>query len=151
MRAKDLIPVPNILAMRRALAFSPHPDDSEVGAGATLARLIEQGTEVHWVVATDGAVGVAFVFGFGYGMYLSTDWALAVDVLPATGHAAKDMGLWAISQTLSQTIANIIGGVLLLILIRRVGLGSAYRALYLVTFLYFVAGSFLVLRVRSTG
>lgn len=95
-------------------------------------------------------LGVAFVFGFGYGMYLSTDWALAVDVLPATGHAAKDMGLWAISQTLSQMIANIIGGVLLLILISRVGLGSAYRALYLVTFFYFVAGSFLVLRVRNT-
>lgn len=57
MRAKDLIPVPNIMEMRRVLAFSPHPDDNEVGAGATLARLIEQGAEVHWVVATDGAVG----------------------------------------------------------------------------------------------
>jgi len=43
--------------MRRVLAIAPHPDDNEVGAGATLARLIRLGARVDWVVATDGAVG----------------------------------------------------------------------------------------------
>lgn len=57
MRAQDLVPIPDILAMRRVVAFSPHPDDNEIGAGATLARLIELGADVHWVVATDGAMG----------------------------------------------------------------------------------------------
>lgn len=57
MQAKDLIPIPDILSMRTVVAFSPHPDDNEVGAGATLARLIQTGATVHWAVATDGSVG----------------------------------------------------------------------------------------------
>jgi LmbE family N-acetylglucosaminyl deacetylase len=57
MDAKDLLPIPNLLAMRRVLAFAPHPDDVELGAGGTLARLIREGAEVHWVVATDGSMG----------------------------------------------------------------------------------------------
>ena len=55
--AKDLLPIPNLMAMRRVLATAPHPDDNEVGAGATLAKLIGLGARVDWVVATDGAVG----------------------------------------------------------------------------------------------
>jgi LmbE family N-acetylglucosaminyl deacetylase len=57
MRAQDMLPIPDVLAMRRVVAFAPHPDDNEIGAGATLAQLIECGAEVHWVVASDGAVG----------------------------------------------------------------------------------------------
>lgn len=57
MAAKDLVPIPDILAMRRVVAFSPHPDDNEIGAAGTLARLIEMGARVTWVVASDGAMG----------------------------------------------------------------------------------------------
>ncbi len=57
MTAKDLVPVPDILSMRRVVAFSPHPDDNEIGAAGTLARLIEMGAQVTWVVASDGAMG----------------------------------------------------------------------------------------------
>ena len=57
MAAKDLVPVPDILSMRRVIAFSPHPDDNEIGAAGTLARLIEMGAQVTWVVASDGAMG----------------------------------------------------------------------------------------------
>lgn len=92
---------------------------------------------------------LAGLFGLGYGTYLSTDWALAVDVLPAGRDAAKDMGLWSISQTLSQTIATLIAGALLAILVTRIGLADAYRVLYLVTFIYFLMGSLLIFRVRS--
>jgi MFS family permease len=92
---------------------------------------------------------LAFVFGVGYGTYLSTDWALAVDVLPASRDAAKDMGLWSISQTLSQTVATLIAGGLLALLVAGSGLATAYRVLYLVTFVYFLVGSLLVARVKS--
>lgn len=92
---------------------------------------------------------LAFVFGVGYGTYLSTDWALAVDVLPASRDAAKDMGLWSISQTLSQTVATLIAGGLLAVLVSGSGLATSYRVLYLVTFVYFVVGSLLVSRVKS--
>jgi MFS family permease len=94
-------------------------------------------------------LALAFVFGVGYGMYLSTDWALAVDVLPPTDNAAKDMGLWSISQTLSQTVATLVGGLLLAVFTVRLGLVNAYRALYLLTFVYFLLGSVLIVRVRG--
>jgi MFS family permease len=92
---------------------------------------------------------LAAVFGLGYGTYMSCDWALAVDVLPPTDNAAKDMGLWSISQTLSQTIANVFGGILLIVLGSHLGLAGSYRGLYLLSFIYFLLGSVLVFRVRS--
>lgn len=91
----------------------------------------------------------ALIFGLGYGTYLSTDWALAVDVLPAKDKdAAKDMGLWSISQTLAQTIATAVAGVFLTVVVSRFGNALAYRALFVITFAYFLVGSLLVLRVR---
>jgi ABC-type sugar transport system permease subunit len=53
------------------------------------------------------AVGV--VYGLGYGAYNSVDNALWVDVLPDKDNAAaKDMGLWQISNVLPQCIAPVI-------------------------------------------
>jgi MFS family permease len=94
-------------------------------------------------------LALAAVFGLGYGTYISCDWALAVDVLPPTDNAAKDMGLWSISQTLSQTIATVLGGLLLVVLARHFGLSGSYRGLYLLSFIYFLLGSVLIFRVRS--
>jgi MFS family permease len=90
----------------------------------------------------------AAIFGLGYGTYLSTDWALAVDVLPPTNNAAKDMGLWSISQTVAQTIATALAGLFLALVVIHWGNVLAYRALFVITFVYFVCGSFLVLKVR---
>ncbi|MCY0878183.1 MAG: MFS transporter [Firmicutes bacterium] len=92
---------------------------------------------------------LALIFGLGYGTYLSTDWALAVDVLPPTGTAAKDMGLWAISLSVAQTIATAIAGLFLALTVARWGNPLAYRALFIITFVYFLFGSVLVTRVRK--
>lgn len=42
---------------RRALVVVAHPDDAEFGAGGTVARWVEEGTEVRYVVLTDGSAG----------------------------------------------------------------------------------------------
>ncbi len=34
----------------KVLLLSPHPDDAELGAGGTIAKFIEQGHEIAWVV-----------------------------------------------------------------------------------------------------
>lgn len=44
-------------APERVLAISAHPDDSELQAGATLAKWAAAGTEVSIVVCTDGSKG----------------------------------------------------------------------------------------------
>ncbi|MGH2719766.1 MAG: PIG-L deacetylase family protein [Actinomycetota bacterium] len=52
--------MPELLPERRfdkALVFTPHPDDAELGCGATMAKWIAQGTQVVLVVVTNGAAG----------------------------------------------------------------------------------------------
>lgn len=43
----------------RALVVVAHPDDAEFGAAGTIARWVEQGTHVAYLVVTDGASGSA--------------------------------------------------------------------------------------------
>ncbi|NND61588.1 MAG: glucosamine-6-phosphate deaminase [Flavobacteriaceae bacterium] len=44
---------------KRALIFSPHPDDDVISMGGTFDRLIEQGHEVHVVYQTSGNIAVS--------------------------------------------------------------------------------------------
>lgn len=53
------------------------------------------------------------IFGLGYGAYISVDWALGADVLPARQHAAKDMAVWHVAMTLPQQISPLIAGLIL--------------------------------------
>ena len=41
----------------RAMVVTPHPDDAEIGCGGTIARWIAQGTEVVYVLCTNGDKG----------------------------------------------------------------------------------------------
>jgi len=43
--------------MKKILALAPHPDDTEIGCGGTLAAYTGRGAEVHLFVATDGGKG----------------------------------------------------------------------------------------------
>lgn len=53
------------------------------------------------------------VAGFGFGMFLATDYAMVLDVLPNSKHYGKDMGLWNLSLTCPQIIsAPLIGNML---------------------------------------
>ncbi len=43
---------------KRALIFSPHPDDDVISMGGTLIRLVDQGNEVHVAYQTSGNIAV---------------------------------------------------------------------------------------------
>lgn len=92
----------------------------------------------------------AAIFGLGYGAYQSVDWALVVDTLPA-GSAARDMGVWSISTTGSQLLAMVIGWLLAQLVIPALGNSLSYRLLFAVTFIFFLAGSVLVWKVRRVA
>ncbi len=51
-------PVPQAESFERYLFIGPHPDDIEVGAGATAAKLAAAGKEVSFLVCTDGRFGL---------------------------------------------------------------------------------------------
>jgi len=50
-------PVPKVEAFERYLFIGPHPDDIEIGAGATAAKLAAMGKTVCFLVCTDGRYG----------------------------------------------------------------------------------------------
>ncbi len=50
-------PVPRIESFERFLLIGPHPDDIEIGAGATVAKLAEMGKTICFLICTDGRFG----------------------------------------------------------------------------------------------
>lgn len=57
MDLKDFLPIPDLDACRSLLCIQPHPDDNEVGAGATIARLAAKGCSITYLTVTDGRMG----------------------------------------------------------------------------------------------
>ena len=51
-------PAPRVEAFDRYLFLGPHPDDIEVGAGATVAKLTAAGKQVTFLICTDGRYGL---------------------------------------------------------------------------------------------
>ena len=51
-------PAPRIESFQRFLFIGPHPDDIEIGAGATAAKLAAAGREVSFLVCLDGRYGL---------------------------------------------------------------------------------------------
>jgi len=51
------IPYPKLLKYERYCFVAPHPDDIELGAGGTAARLKAMGKHVTYIIATDGRYG----------------------------------------------------------------------------------------------
>ena len=50
-------PFPKVNSFNRYLFVGPHPDDIEIGAGATVAALAAQGKNICFLICTDGRYG----------------------------------------------------------------------------------------------
>lgn len=57
MELRDLIVLPDIEECNSILCVQPHPDDNEVGAGATIAKLAAKGCKITYLTVTDGSMG----------------------------------------------------------------------------------------------
>lgn len=55
---KFAAPPPKLTAFSRFLFIGPHPDDIEIGAGATAAALTAAGKSVSFLICTDGRYGM---------------------------------------------------------------------------------------------
>ena len=51
-------PAPQVESFERYLFLGPHPDDIEIGAGATAAKLAAAGKQVCFLICTDGRFGL---------------------------------------------------------------------------------------------
>ena len=90
----------------------------------------------------------AGIFGAGYGAFVAVDWALACNLLPPDS-PAKYLGIWAISDTLSQVVAPLMAGPLAFWINGHVGAGVGYRALMLLALVYFGLGTFAIRFIRE--
>lgn len=54
MNVRQFLGLPRIIDVKSAVCIQPHPDDNEVGAGGTIAKLAENGCQVIYVTVTDG-------------------------------------------------------------------------------------------------
>ncbi len=54
---KKAIPLPKLLKQQKFLFVGPHPDDIEVACGSTVAKLVQMGKQVTFLVVTDGRIG----------------------------------------------------------------------------------------------
>ncbi|MCY0933363.1 MFS transporter [Streptomyces sp. H34-S4] len=100
------------------------------------------------LIATAGTFGMFLfavaVFGFGEGLYLAVDVALAAAVLPDPQTAAKDMGVLNIANALPQSLVPMLAPFVL-----AIGGGGNYGALFLFGGIAAAVGAALVQLIRS--
>ncbi|TDV46836.1 MFS transporter [Actinophytocola oryzae] len=89
-----------------------------------------------------GAITAAAVLGLGFGVYLSVDFALMTEVLPAAGDRGKDLGVINVANSLPQVIAPALAAPIVTYL-------GGYPVLYVLSAVVGVVGSVLVFRIRS--
>ncbi len=90
----------------------------------------------------------AGIFGAGYGAFAAVDWALACNLLPPDS-PAKYLGLWGISDTLSQVVAPLLAGPIAFWINGSVGAGVGYRALMILALIYFGLGTLTIRFIRE--
>lgn len=87
------------------------------------------------------------ITSFGQGLYSAVDLALVTDVLPNPDEAAKDMGIFMISNTLPQSLAPVIAPVFLAI--GAAGVAN-YPSVFVAATLFAVVGALAVMPIRGT-
>lgn len=111
-----------------------------------------------------GALGIALLFffhsysaimfaagviGIASGAFMSTNWALATDLV-AKGEEARYLGLTNLATAGGSALTLFIIGPLIDFFNAR-SPGQGYQAMFLVSFVFLVAGSLLVLKIKGQG
>jgi MFS family permease len=86
------------------------------------------------------------ILGIATGAFLSSNWALATDLV-ATGEEARYLGLTNLATAGGAALARLIGPVIDFFNAYSTGLG--YQIMLGACFIYFVAGSLLLIKVKG--
>jgi len=95
---------------------------------------------------------LALVFGFGFGVFSTINWALVTDVLPNSDTYGKDMGLWNLAFTLQRVV------IAPLVITPLTGVSIVYMddqsqlewfIVFMVVSVSFVIGTYLVRKVSN--
>jgi MFS family permease len=110
-----------------------------------VAALIYAGALLTIAAANDlsGYLTGMAISGLGFGTYMAVDLALVVDVLPASGSAAKDLGVLNIASALPFALAPALAPAVLALA------GGSYAVLYTIAGGCAVVGALAILPVRG--
>jgi MFS family permease len=86
------------------------------------------------------------VLGIAYGIYVGVDLALVVDVLPNPEDSGKDLGVFNIANALPQTLAPLVGGILVYVSDPS---GNNYGLWFTVCALAAVAGAVAIFPIKQ--
>ncbi|MBX3096115.1 MAG: MFS transporter [Fimbriimonadaceae bacterium] len=116
------------------------------GAGMSVAVLL-----IPFMFSRSLSLTMALAIGFGlvYGAYMSSEWALASDVMPDPEELSKDMGMWSSSGQFAQLIVGVTGG-LIDGLNRGFGIPSGYMASVGIASVLFAGAAVLIGQIRGT-
>ncbi|MCE9559923.1 MAG: MFS transporter [Armatimonadetes bacterium] len=93
--------------------------------------------------------GAATVFGLGYGIYLSADWAVVSDILPNPERAGAEMGVWSMSTAVTQIFAGGVG--LLIDAGNRMQAGRGYLIAFSLAGIAFFLSTELIVKVKGSS
>ena len=91
---------------------------------------------------------LAAVFGAGYGLYISADWALVSDVIPNKRSAGVEMGVWASSIVSVQLLSGAYGSVI--DWLNKRSLHAGYMSAVVLAGCLFLVSTVLVRQVRGS-
>ncbi len=92
---------------------------------------------------------LGIVFGVGYGAYMSTDWAMAIDTLPSEDDFGKDMGIWSLASTVPSIIAPLIGSIVINGIAQIAPINNGYRAVFIAAVVFLLLGAVFVLKIKE--
>ncbi|XP_065832679.1 uncharacterized protein [Oscarella lobularis] len=120
-----------------------------VAIGGFIMALITGGI-VSWTRSSVTAFVSMTVLGIGFGLYVSVDFALLLDVLPDQSTRANDIAVWHQSLLLPQFLATPIAGVIIDKL-QRVNCHAAlgYRVVLGLTCFYYLLSGLFVFKIRN--
>nr|WP_228086123.1 MFS transporter [Mammaliicoccus lentus] len=103
------------------------------------------GIAIPWVFPTvTGMLLFAGIAGLGYGMYMSVDQALNIDVLPNKENAGKDLGFINVATTAGQAIGSGVTSTL-------VTISGSYNIVFPVAIIITIIAAFSVWKIKGVN
>ncbi|XP_065832684.1 uncharacterized protein [Oscarella lobularis] len=117
---------------------------------STLILSLASAGFLTWVTSFVGAVVVASVIGIGYGLYVTVDFALLLDVLPNEETKGNDMAVWHQSLVLPQLLAAPIAGSIVDHFQKtHCALSLGYKLIFVLAACYFLLSGVFVFKLRK--
>jgi LmbE family N-acetylglucosaminyl deacetylase len=110
MNIYDILPKPDLFSFKHVLCVQPHPDDNEIGAGATIALMAQKGIKISYLTISKGKGGTNVMSSQELVKQRQNELRAAGEVLGATYFEQLDLSdaHYPNERTLTEHIVEVI-------------------------------------------